>query len=215
MLAVRVSSGGQHASNGDSVAKRFVRTGEKGSPASHYYGRIPGDRPCDSERIFPSPWCPCAAQPAFGDFREFGGSSNALKTLEEPWCHDRDSNPGPQPYQGCALPLSYRGERRGGAIANTAARVKPQSPSWALDEGDASPHPSKHAAVGQNPEQAPVRSGNQARPGLAGQPAAAKSGGADTSQAEFQKQRPQLSALCAGFQRTLDSGLGLAPATYR
>ena len=50
-----------------------------------------------------------------------------LETLEEPWCHDRDSNPGPQPYQGCALPLSYRGERRGGAIANTGPRVKPQS----------------------------------------------------------------------------------------
>ena len=29
------------------------------------------------------------------------------------WCHDRDSNPGPQPYQGCALPLSYRGEEEG------------------------------------------------------------------------------------------------------
>ncbi len=26
------------------------------------------------------------------------------------WCHRRDSNPGPQPYQGCALPLSYGGE---------------------------------------------------------------------------------------------------------
>ncbi len=29
------------------------------------------------------------------------------------WCHDRDSNPGPQPTQGCALPLSYRGEEEG------------------------------------------------------------------------------------------------------
>src|SRR5690606_25076231 len=28
----------------------------------------------------------------------------------ETWCHRRDSNPGPQPYQGCALPLSYGGE---------------------------------------------------------------------------------------------------------
>ena len=28
---------------------------------------------------------------------------------KEKWCHERESNSRPHPYQGCALPLSYRG----------------------------------------------------------------------------------------------------------
>jgi len=41
-------------------------------------------------------------------FWEVGGSSNVLKTLEEPWCHDRDSNPGPQPYQAGSSLFRFR-----------------------------------------------------------------------------------------------------------
>ncbi len=29
--------------------------------------------------------------------------------LEGKWCHERELNSRPHPYQGCALPLSYRG----------------------------------------------------------------------------------------------------------
>ena len=36
-------------------------------------------------------------------------------TLHEGWCHGRGLNSRPHPYQGCALPLSYRGGPEGGA----------------------------------------------------------------------------------------------------
>src|SRR5579859_5667543 len=71
------------------------------------------------------------------------------------WCHDRDSNPGPQPYQGCALPLSYRGEWRGAAIANADGRVKPQSAPRGLDGQDPAPHPLRMTPADDPPKPPP------------------------------------------------------------
>lgn len=36
------------------------------------------------------------------------------------WCHRSDSNRGPFPYQGNALPLCYGGERAGDPLASVA-----------------------------------------------------------------------------------------------
>src|SRR2546426_1101727 len=50
------------------------------------------------------------------------GPQLRLRAFSLRWCHDRDSNPGPQPYQGCALPLSYRGEWRGAGYSQRRGR---------------------------------------------------------------------------------------------
>src|SRR6516165_9775481 len=56
----------------------------------------------------------------------------ATDFLEENWSGRRDSNPRPQPWQGCALPLSYtRSMRcivllRGGLYATSSPAVQPR-----------------------------------------------------------------------------------------
>ena len=44
--------------------------------------------------------------------QELGREPAAAKPLQSRWCHGRGLNSRPHPYQGCALPLSYRGHAR-------------------------------------------------------------------------------------------------------
>ena len=54
----------------------------------------------------------------------------------EKWCRRAGLNCRPQPYQGCALPLSYGGEKgEAGAIAVVGRPVKPQSAAGGLTDG--------------------------------------------------------------------------------
>ena len=48
-------------------------------------------------------------------------SPNPLKKVGGSWCRRAGLNCRPQPYQGCALPLSYGGERRGGGYSQTSS----------------------------------------------------------------------------------------------
>ena len=84
-------------------------------------------------------------------------SPNPLWGLGEHWCHRRDSNPGPQPYQGCALPLSYGGDEAR-AIAKARAGVKRKITKTELDVQVVSPHP--HSAW-KNREKRPLKSGRR------------------------------------------------------
>ena len=48
-----------------------------------------------------------------------------LVLLEKIWSGRRDSNPRPQPWQGCALPLSYARRSRGGLLGRFPGKRKP------------------------------------------------------------------------------------------
>jgi hypothetical protein len=50
---------------------------------------------------------------------------NTLISFGKNWSGRRDSNPRPQPWQGCALPLSYARALRGGVLGCRSARGKP------------------------------------------------------------------------------------------
>ena len=109
-----------------------------GPTAAHGFSRFIGER---TSRSVWSAGCDRPAPTAQRLMPAPKGRHKSLDFLEGCWCHRRDSNPGPQPYQGCALPLSYRGEWRGAAIANAGGRVKPQSADRGLDAADPAPHP--------------------------------------------------------------------------
>ena len=93
------------------------------------------------------------------------------------WCRRGESNPRPQPYQGCALPLSYGGDEAG-AIAKPWAGGKPQYAETALDLWSVSPHPRFRWEKTTKPPQtnakpswrrrcAPTCAGARSRPGHA------------------------------------------------
>ena len=63
-----------------------------------------------------------------------------LENVGGTWCRRAGLNCRPQPYQGCALPLSYGGDEAG-AIAKPWAGGKPQYAETALDLWSVSPHP--------------------------------------------------------------------------
>ena len=123
-----------------------------GPTAAHGFSRFIGER---TSRSVWSAGCDRPAPTAQRLMPAPKGRHKSLDFLEGCWCHRRDSNPGPQPYQGCALPLSYRGEWRGAAIANVARRVKPQSALTALDVRDRAPHPSDMSPADDPPKPPP------------------------------------------------------------
>ena len=56
------------------------------------------------------PGCKCGNLKAEGLPLDRRGAANAGSMfLGEKWCRHTESNCGPHPYQGCALPLSYGG----------------------------------------------------------------------------------------------------------
>jgi hypothetical protein len=66
---------------------------------------------------------------SFGDYKR---SPNHCYDLEN-WSGRRDSNPRPQPWQGCALPLSYA--RSGATPPNSSGGVRSRLLAWACGIG--------------------------------------------------------------------------------
>src|ERR1700733_6648683 len=125
----RDANGGRHSHLGKG-AQRALRQAVRRSCAVAWSGTgrgIGGHTYAESGRV-PATIFSLSLPPCFPGFAEPGGEarngpggpSEAIDFIDEIWSGRRDSNPRPQPWQGCALPLSYTRVLKGGAAAGRA-----------------------------------------------------------------------------------------------